>query len=47
MSDREEKLLLCDRCELGFHMDCLDPKLESVPDGDWFCSSCHLEDTAA
>ena len=31
-------MLLCDRCNCGFHMGCLDPPLSVVPAGDWFCS---------
>lgn len=27
----DDTLILCDSCNLGFHMDCLTPKLEYVP----------------
>lgn len=33
-------MLLCDRCDNGYHMDCLDPPLEAVPIEDWFCPRC-------
>ena len=33
-------MLLCDRCNCGFHMGCLDPPLSVVPAGDWFCTQC-------
>jgi len=36
----EENMLLCDGCNLGFHMKCLIPQLENIPEGDWFCLSC-------
>ncbi|CAG5116861.1 unnamed protein product, partial [Candidula unifasciata] len=39
-SDREDRLLLCDRCDLGYHCDCLDPPLASVPVHEWFCPDC-------
>ena len=39
-SDREDRLLLCDGCDLGYHLECLDPPLASVPRGDWFCVDC-------
>lgn len=42
MSDREDRLLLCDGCDLGFHLECLDPPLESVPLEEWFCTECVL-----
>eukprot|EP00053_Salpingoeca_punica_P018232 m.178064 g.178064 ORF g.178064 m.178064 type:complete len:233 (-) comp17389_c1_seq1:1446-2144(-) len=38
--DRDDVMLLCDRCNRGFHMDCLQPPLEEMPEGDWFCPSC-------
>ncbi|XP_071716889.1 histone-lysine N-methyltransferase ATXR6-like [Rutidosis leptorrhynchoides] len=34
------ELLLCDRCDRGFHLFCLTPILASVPIGSWFCPSC-------
>lgn len=43
--DREERMLLCDYCDSGFHLECLNPPLDEVPDGDWFCSRCQLLDT--
>jgi uncharacterized Zn finger protein (UPF0148 family) len=39
-SDRPEVLLLCDDCDDAYHLECLRPKLLSVPDGDWFCPLC-------
>uniref|UniRef100_A0A1L8DFH9 Putative splicing factor arginine/serine-rich 19 n=1 Tax=Nyssomyia neivai TaxID=330878 RepID=A0A1L8DFH9_9DIPT len=39
-SNFEETMLLCDSCNNGYHMHCLDPPLEQVPDGDWFCATC-------
>ena len=38
--DREERMLLCDDCDLGFHIDCLDPPLDSIPAGTWYCPDC-------
>ncbi|CAA6663352.1 unnamed protein product [Spirodela intermedia] len=35
-----EVLLLCDKCDRGFHTFCLRPILASVPNGAWFCPSC-------
>ncbi|XP_059304542.1 histone-lysine N-methyltransferase ATXR6 [Lycium ferocissimum] len=34
------QLLLCDKCDRGFHLFCLRPILPSVPKGSWFCPSC-------
>lgn len=36
----EETKLECDGCLGGFHLSCLIPPLEEVPDGDWFCPDC-------
>ena len=30
-------LLLCEACNDEYHTYCLEPKLECVPDDDWFC----------
>ncbi|XVF10114.1 hypothetical protein REPUB_Repub07fG0155200 [Reevesia pubescens] len=38
--DFGSKLLLCDKCDKGYHMFCLRPILVSVPKGPWFCPSC-------
>ncbi|XP_027436265.1 PHD and RING finger domain-containing protein 1 isoform X3 [Zalophus californianus] len=39
-SDREDRLLLCDGCDAGYHMECLDPPLGEVPVDEWFCPEC-------
>lgn len=33
-------LLLCDRCDTGWHLQCLNPPLNNVPKGEWFCPRC-------
>ncbi|KAK8381998.1 hypothetical protein O3P69_015177 [Scylla paramamosain] len=42
--DREERLLLCDGCDLGYHLECLDPPLDQVPVEEWFCPGCTSAD---
>lgn len=27
-------------CDLGYHLYCLTPPLEEVPEGNWFCAHC-------
>ena len=39
-------LLCCDFCNLVFHLDCLDPPLAAVPEGDWACPECVAENEA-
>ncbi len=34
----EEKLLLCDNCNNGFHTFCLN--IKKIPDGSWYCPKC-------
>ncbi|KAJ4726699.1 histone-lysine N-methyltransferase ATXR6 [Melia azedarach] len=34
------ELLLCDKCDKGYHLFCLTPILVSVPKGSWFCPTC-------
>ncbi|XP_053384018.1 PHD and RING finger domain-containing protein 1-like [Mercenaria mercenaria] len=38
--NREDRLLLCDGCDLGYHLDCLSPPLSQVPVEEWFCPNC-------
>lgn len=38
--DHEDRLLLCDGCDFGYHCDCLSPPLEEVPVEEWFCPDC-------
>lgn len=42
--DHPEWILLCDKCDSGYHASCLRPTLMLIPEGDWFCPPCqHLE----
>jgi hypothetical protein len=38
--DDEELMVLCDHCDCGYHVYCLEPKLPAIPDGDWSCVRC-------
>ena len=33
-------LLLCDFCTLSYHLTCLNPPLQKIPDGEWKCPHC-------
>uniref|UniRef100_G1NA98 PHD and ring finger domains 1 n=1 Tax=Meleagris gallopavo TaxID=9103 RepID=G1NA98_MELGA len=46
-SDREDRLLLCDGCDAGYHMECLNPPLSEVPVDEWFCPACVPMDVSA
>ncbi|CAF4744509.1 unnamed protein product [Pieris macdunnoughi] len=35
-----DEIILCDECNYGFHMKCLDPPLKELPEEDWYCPSC-------
>uniref|UniRef100_A0A673WU46 E3 ubiquitin-protein ligase UHRF n=1 Tax=Salmo trutta TaxID=8032 RepID=A0A673WU46_SALTR len=36
-----DKQLLCDECDMAFHIYCLNPRLTSLPDDDdWYCPEC-------
>ncbi|KAF9582339.1 hypothetical protein BGW38_000324, partial [Lunasporangiospora selenospora] len=41
-AEDEESMLLCDKCDSGTHLNCTVPRLQVVPDVDWFCQSCTL-----
>ena len=38
--DDEDEMLLCDECDRGWHIFCLDPPLPSVPKGNWTRADC-------
>jgi len=35
-------ILLCDTCTLSWHLTCLDPPLDEVPEGEWSCPKCEV-----
>lgn len=43
----EEAMILCDACDRGCHLFCLNPPLASVPEGAWTCPLCVGEVHAA
>jgi hypothetical protein len=36
----EARMLLCDACGTGWHLQCLSPPLSGVPAGQWVCPEC-------
>ena len=40
--DDDDKLLLCDICNRGFHTFCLTPPIEEIPKEAFFCDECKL-----
>ena len=40
IANDDENMILCDRCNGGFHIYCLKPSLPSIPCDDWYCSQC-------
>ncbi|XP_067677716.1 E3 ubiquitin-protein ligase UHRF1-like [Haliotis asinina] len=42
--DNPGRQILCDECDQAYHLDCLNPPLETVPDEDeWYCPSCKVD----
>ncbi|NXY37081.1 UHRF1 ligase, partial [Pomatorhinus ruficollis] len=35
-----DKQLMCDECDMAFHIYCLNPPLSRIPDEDWYCPEC-------
>lgn len=33
-------LICCDTCPCSFHLECTDPPLSAIPDGNWSCQRC-------
>lgn len=38
----ESRLTLCDDCDISYHIYCMDPPLDYVPDGNWKCRRCAM-----
>jgi hypothetical protein len=38
--DDDVKLIICDGCNEGFHIYCLDPPFEQIPEDAFFCKDC-------
>jgi hypothetical protein len=36
----ESRLILCDDCDISYHIYCLSPPLDHVPKGNWKCKWC-------
>jgi len=39
-NEHPEVMLLCDCCDRGYHLSCLNPPKTRVPRGDWYCDIC-------
>merc|ERR1719189_2834367 len=39
-ADHPEWILLCDKCDDGWHASCLRPPLMVIPEGTWYCPEC-------
>lgn len=39
-TDNENKLIICDGCDTGYHIYCVQPPLKRVPKIEWFCVQC-------
>ncbi|OAY69751.1 BRCT domain-containing protein, partial [Ananas comosus] len=46
--ERGEVMLICGNeggtvgCGIGTHIDCCNPPMEAIPEGDWFCAKCSI-----
>ncbi|KAK0099046.1 hypothetical protein PV326_008360 [Microctonus aethiopoides] len=36
-------IILCDECDKAYHITCLTPALEEVPEDDWYCPECKTD----
>lgn len=43
--DDERCILICDNCNLGYHMYCLRPVVSNIPTDEWLCPDCSSEET--
>merc|ERR1712166_962945 len=42
LEEQAPSMLMCDKCDASYHTTCLQPPLEKIPEGDWFCPPCQL-----
>jgi hypothetical protein len=40
-------LIICDKCNLAYHPNCLTPPLTQIPKGAWYCPGCKGAKTGA
>ncbi|VDN96138.1 unnamed protein product [Rodentolepis nana] len=40
--DQNSDLLLCDNCDRGYHLECVEPGLSQPPEGEWICPICRV-----
>jgi len=38
--DNDSPMLMCNRCGRTYHPHCSHPKMDRIPDGEWFCPHC-------
>lgn len=38
-----DNIILCDGCDVEYHIYCLNPPMESVPTETWYCQTCEAE----
>ncbi|KIM60123.1 hypothetical protein SCLCIDRAFT_16396 [Scleroderma citrinum Foug A] len=36
----DDSPLECDKCDHPYHLGCLNPPLQTIPEGEWFCPKC-------
>ncbi|KAF1803492.1 acyl-CoA N-acyltransferase, partial [Mucor lusitanicus] len=36
----EDKIVICNHCDRGYHTFCCDPPLKHIPKDDWYCKQC-------
>lgn len=42
-ADDADGMLLCDKCNRGYHLTCLVPPMSAIPAGEWFCQACEAK----
>lgn len=42
-STDQNAMIFCDRCDRGYHQDCVRPRVYKIPAGKWVCKDCDMK----